>query len=475
MSRFGDILKSLIDQYEMKNNTVAEAVNYDKSYISKWLNSNVLPSPNEIKNICHVMSQMMAEKHISRDEHQNLSMEQRRLIYLETKNELYQSLFEAYQKDMHDRSIEKKVISVDSVQERKEILLNQLFVIRKENKRTEINILGNLVTIPRSEAVFLMEFCNDVSALEFEEGEINFFLPYDAFSQLTKGTTFIALINLFMIRSKVQSYVYRSLIENTGLVLCGENYYYVAQGNHNGIWMFENIHTDKMTTDNINRKISLNLMPTARKLIETIDLDHNYAGSMIYLTFYYPHTKCVLGMMGMQLSTALLTEQISSQLSADSSSFLFKQQQANRKALDEGKAYRFIVYREAIEKLVYEGKVFTGESVIILNPAQRLMYLQDLVKLIDRYDNLEIKVVDTFILKEVKHETLPNIYFGEGYCLFLNFPVDGKYSISLIKDAAFIQSAADSFESLWDEEELKLIDIRVVIDDYLFFCQNLTF
>lgn len=60
-------------------------------------------------------------------------------VYLETKNELYQSLFEAYQKDMHDRSIEKKVIlSIQFKNEKKYCSINSLLYGKKTKEQRSI-------------------------------------------------------------------------------------------------------------------------------------------------------------------------------------------------------------------------------------------------------------------------------------------------------------------------------------------------
>lgn len=68
-SIFGSLLRNLLEQAEVKESQLAEALNYDTTYISKWINGSKLPAARTSDRVLDKMSAFFADyTDLSRDE-----------------------------------------------------------------------------------------------------------------------------------------------------------------------------------------------------------------------------------------------------------------------------------------------------------------------------------------------------------------------------------------------------------------------
>lgn len=80
--------------------------------------------------------------------------------------------------------------------------------------------------------------------------------------------------------------------------------------------------------------------------------------------------------------------------------------------LDSGMEHQCILYREAMDDLVYRGIISIAGKESQISVMERLLYLQGLANLLDAYPNLNIRVIDGFVVDEIKHTTLPSLYLS---------------------------------------------------------------
>lgn len=60
-NRFSILLERLMGTVNLKNATLAAELQYDVSYISKWINGKTLPSEKSVAQILHVISDYIVE------------------------------------------------------------------------------------------------------------------------------------------------------------------------------------------------------------------------------------------------------------------------------------------------------------------------------------------------------------------------------------------------------------------------------
>ena len=61
-NRFGKCLRTLIEKHEVKEQALADAINYNVTYISKWLNGAKLPSEKNVDRIISGISAFLNDK-----------------------------------------------------------------------------------------------------------------------------------------------------------------------------------------------------------------------------------------------------------------------------------------------------------------------------------------------------------------------------------------------------------------------------
>ena len=60
-NRFSNLLEQLMTKADLKNYTLAQELQYDVSYISKWVSGRMLPAEKSSKKVLHVISKCVVE------------------------------------------------------------------------------------------------------------------------------------------------------------------------------------------------------------------------------------------------------------------------------------------------------------------------------------------------------------------------------------------------------------------------------
>jgi len=59
-NKFGNLLKNLIEEKNIKSKVVAQKINYDNTYLSKWITGKKLPSSRTIDAVCSKLSDIFS-------------------------------------------------------------------------------------------------------------------------------------------------------------------------------------------------------------------------------------------------------------------------------------------------------------------------------------------------------------------------------------------------------------------------------
>lgn len=103
----------------------------------------------------------------------------------------------------------------------------------------------------------------------------------------------------------------------------------------------------------------------------------------------------------------------------------------------------------------------------------RFEILNDFLEMLENYDNIKVKVIDHYLINEIKHKDLPNLYLSPTSGYFLMFPVDGIQKFSFIKNNSFQKKLICTFDNIWNDGIIPLLNGREVIDEYLSICNEI--
>lgn len=357
---------------------------------------------------------------------------------------------------------------------RRERLLHHFAKLRKTASEISVTVIGNILCMPEDELIFFMDLNHELSRFGFQRCSVEYFFPETEIGRFESGVQTVALFNLFMMQEGIELRCYRSSIKHMGLMIITDGLRYAAQGRGNSRWIFEAIDLDAGNTEAAFSAVKRELLPTARQIFRTSALSASQEEfGLVDRVFWGFHDRMLTGTVQSCFCSPELMDYVKTLVSPDKAGLLTHRREMYLSALEEGKEIRWILYRDALDRLAYEGTVSAGGTELVLSHMGRVLYLQELLRLLGKYPNLKIRVVDGYVVREIKHHQLPAVFFGKESCSFRSYTGKEEHNCSFVNDAEFSRAMRRGFDTLWNGEGIALLDISVVAEGYLDFCAGM--
>lgn len=486
MNAFGKQLKEVVSSFHLKYASVARVTGYDASYISKWINTDVLPSAHALPQICSALTNLIltscSEQQI--DEfccsHHFLEFPREQAL----KNCISSLLTRAFSSTLEDESgnlatpIRPASTACPPVKEpfvrgdRYQTFCTYLRLLSQQSSSLHMTIIGDLPCFQLEDLLFLMDLRTYINTLPFTDGSIHLLISEKSILQNDNARIMVAFMNLLMIPSRIPFQVCRSLIQMTGLIIITDNLLYRAQCRMESQWLVESFSFESREVSTTTTAITAELLPTSRPLFTSCEIVDFHSSSLLSNSYWGKRERQLVGC----LDTLYCSEDFLKSLFSvqpEKLTTCLRQHNLLINTLQKGQIHQCILYREALENLTYRGIIQFYGKELCLPVSARLFYLQGLAQLLDQYESLEIRVIDGYVIPEIKHRPLPNIYFSRGSCGFLSFPLDGTSCYCLIHDSGFRHSLEETFSTLWEGHIIHLFDLREVLFEYMDFCQDM--
>lgn len=484
MGKFGDTLKRAVEISGMKYSTIARRINFDPSYISKWINSDLLPSHKASSFICAKLSEIILED--IKDEDLIRLCEQLDIKCTEdqdiTQESIYKKLYSNYltdynlqnQKDnpiIEDNYEMKTYSTAKEMSDSQNIILRKISEYRQTSDLIEIYIISDILSCSTEDIIFLMDIKAMVDNLKFKDVIFNVFISESNISNFRNSKTAIAFLNLLMLQFDGNIYYYSTKIMQSGLIISVSNLLlYSSQLSYNDIWRLSNLTYDINKINHFNKTIKDNILPVGLKLFEIYDStcpDNIYY--MQYILSNHEDSVLIGTLDSFFLNTDLLKKllDLTNDIPCDIKDFWIKKHLINEKRISKGEEFRYIIFREAFKKFVKKGRIRLIGQDISLPIKLRLEVLESLENKLLKFQNIQVKIIDSYIVNEIKHKDLPNLYLSANSGFFLMFPVNGNSKFSHIKYEAYSYSLQNTFNSIWNEKTIPLSSSAEVVSKYL--------
>lgn len=450
-----------MNQYGLKHRSVADAAGYDVSYVSKWLNSDVMPASAAIDGVCSAIADLAAGMALCESDEERDSLRER----------LCEELRSAYEADdkTSGRRRDDKGKGAAPAFDRKAAVFAKLRQLRATEDECRLSVFADLAQLPASELVFLIDVLNYVRELDFARGGVWILLPEGGLRNMDKSVNVILLLNLLMVRSNVRLFCHRTLVSRVGLVLLGDRFVYSGQCWSRGQWLFESMSDNEAVAAKLVATLNRDIMPTAQRQFLESRFTSKPMDWRAESSFRRAHGRMVLGELSTMFCSEGLLSDIAHKLPGGGYLDRCEAQRKNLlKRLEEGGEVQCLVYQQALYRLVFEGLLFAGGVTVELSIVERHRYLQDLAMLMDAYECLSVRSTsERYIVSDIKHRFLPQLLLGEHTSCFVSFPVDGAASCCFACDRGLRAVLEHGFDCLWEGEGPYLNDLSEVIGDYL--------
>ena len=390
MTKFGELIKKTIKLSGLKYAVIADTLNFDASYISKWVTSDMIPSSRIIETVCQNYSTLLVEYTASKDRRRLFTSLD--IVYTqeaeeeELKEKIYTALLNAYKEDIANRSIcsQKTAPAQRSniSSEKRDALFKELTQYRSESNILRIYIIGDLYQFALDDIVFLMDLEYHILKLSFEIANINFYLT-DILPTNVNIKTNIALMNLLMIGHELKTTFYTVHAQCCGLIICIEDMLlYNSQLLMNNTWKLEYINYDNKRITEFKEYIIKDLSPLNQQVFETYDISDTVTNKAKNKLFYIKElTSLTNTFNGLLISTDILEiifvkiEDIPEEIK----NRCILKQRIYEKRIENGDLVKILLFRNAYEQLIYEGIINIMGYQITVPLEIRMNILENLI------------------------------------------------------------------------------------------------
>lgn len=483
MGKFGSSVKTLLSASGLKHAQIAQEISFDASYISKWINSSILPSPKAIDTIIEKLSACISDE-LSERGIDILSHELDQEVpedASELHNFLSNLLYAAYEHDLKERDFTRaemlsqdnssKNLSVSnsvsqSIKENKENILQALSLYRERSENIEITVLGDIFHFPLKDILFLMDIHYEIERLNFKTSNYTIHVPQANIVKLQDSASNIALLNWMHLQSKGSISFCENDFGGTGFILLIKDFVlYEAQILHHNRWAYISCTWNKQLISELEYSLTHRIIPSGKPLFTRRTNPSEAYTSQSDPYFSGMSDKVLSGLVDMfLLSENSLKKALSyyPNITEDQLSYCLKRHRYFWHQANEGKQIQYVFYRQAFERLCYKGVMRILDKEVILPVDLRHQVICDMYTS-SKLDNINIKMVDKFLVNAIKHKDLPNLYLSSTKSYFISFPVEDTMIFNTVADSSFHRYLHELFNAIWFDRLVMLTDAQEML------------
>lgn len=459
---FGKLIDKLIYFSGQKNYSLAMKLGYDVSYISKWINLNMLPSAKNIKNISKTTSEFIVDSssESSLDDiseyfnikfNQDNSQSKKEIIKKVIEDSIHKSFLYSYNK-FNNNDLEKHQEKNNSIQIingsiRKNYLseninINSLF-------HCEMIVLCNLFSINKEDKL------NIASIKNYENKDflkVRYIINFD--DNIDDIISDIMLfIEMVTSKSRINIELYScDFSGNTLITVVKDKFVNTSIYYNNKCLTTVTSHDDNVIEEmyntlediiNSQSRPMFNLNTSKQMILSQDYMDYIMSGDL----------KLLLGEINELFMPSDLFLELSKSIYGDDKEVLMQLKKID--AILQNVTYNsnlsIVMFESALKKYVSNGKVTFFNNTITLNLEQRQKQLDYIKKIIYNNKNIDFRVIENSLLDNIKVDENPSLYLSKNIS-FLKEEDNGKSAnYMIINDKKLNTLLSNFFEKIWIE------------------------
>ncbi len=466
---FGSLLEQILVTAGIKNYTLAGELNYDVSYISKWLSGKSVPSGKNIENIARRIADMTISTG-SRDGREKLKYRFGAADERELEEKIYSELISAYSsttgKINRDRYASNASVMVHP--DSQYALLQDYIREIDVSKPLNIAVLADFFSLDKTSKLLLAGIEKDGFRLRKMRDDIHIHFITDI-TQLKGESIYDVILFIHMLTnysltdfSLLHSHfasgklVFSVMDQYAGMNILTDNRQFLCMSSTKSKNEVNGIFQEIMALENPDRT-----MFSATGIDRMLE-SHEYIQTLVS-----PNIRWLVGHM----TEHFLSPEIFDQFVGEVFGGMESLAEEARKAylLSQNVLYKkeisMMVYDTALTDFILSGEVDFFNHRVVLNPLQRKVQMEYLRDSFRSKKNLQIKMVEEGFSADFRYITNP--------CIFLSDSIDylrlenGFYekNILLLSDKTLRNIFNRFFEEIWNNSrEVVISDLSVILE-----------
>ena len=478
---FGKLVEKLIYFSGQKNYSLASALGYDMSYISKWINSTMLPAAKNIKVICKKIANFTVNSSSDSSIDEMIS-------YFEVSVEedtdkkdalcllLEKKLNEAYNFS-NNKNNKKSVISIQGTMEnsileinprlRKVRLEDRLGSVKDEKSQVSIVLLANLFALSKEDKSHLVGIREGHSIHDNNPNvKMKFMISID--DNIDKKDI---VYNTMLLVSMINTYsgfdfdVYSCNFKSSAVLVGAKNTFsHIAMYGDNGSCIFSNTSTDKKVTSDMYDTLENMRITQSKPTFRTTTLKEMISERRYIQYIIGDNLKWYIGNITDLFMPSDLFFEIGKQVFGDSEEVMHELR--NIDTILQNATYRsrlqIIMHESKLRTYISTGKMSFFNVPIKLNIDQRQRHIEYMEKIFRENEDIKIKLVQDNLVEDFKYNKDTSIYLSNNVSYLKQDAEDrnkeGEYLI--VKDKKMDKMFKQFFDEVWENDKYSYGDSK---------------
>lgn len=474
-NRFSALLESLMDTAEIKNYTLAQELQYDVSYISKWISGKMLPSEKSVDKILESISLCVVRDATDKGREQ-LHKDYHVPNPEELKAAIYDNLVAEYNyvKEL-EKALGTNIAPLTTFYP--ELALPQFIekmhhpVLRRV-KSLEIMAAFDLLAMDHEYRLQIVSVQNDKLTDPHTYPDVHFSLMihFDAEQWDTIYDT-IFLINMLTNLTKVDFQLYGGMqafgrlmfvvnhdFSISGMLISGDRCLAVTMNEEEAACevLFKNV-------DALCNREKLLFRSTSMK--DMVD-EYSYVHTLLS-----PNLRWIIGHMTEHFMPDDLFEEVIEQVASRDEWHLdvdrIRDLHQLSKSIIEESNLKLLIYESAISKLAISSELDFFDHKVHLTPEQKIRYMEYLLDLCRNSTNLEIRMIYGRLVSDFQYNASPSIFLADAFSYLRLDSLADKNNVMIINNPDMKKVFCNFYNNIWNDESGIVIADRNAISSYI--------
>lgn len=481
---FGELLGKLLYLSNQKKSSLAKALGYDISYISKWINSKNLPSSKNANTICKDIANFIVEsltestsddivKYFEIDIKENedtrvylLNIIEKYLkkSYLSTTGNINKGaiLQETYTQERYNST------NYVNPRLRKKFLAEDVIGYVEKNEKLDILICADIFHVPMEDKIALSSSSQELNNIERENNlNIKFLTGF-------KYDKEDVLINAMVILNMVSSY-YKMNFEmyncdvahSTGAFIVKNKLSYFGVFRPDGASLLTNISKEKEAVNEFYYSVE-SLLKSQGNLIYNKKSSIDIIKDTTYMQYIMGHDpRWLIGNINELFMPEDLFLEIAESIFGHDEDIMNKLKKINifLHNLTYKSELKVLIYQSEINKYISSGELSFFNIPVTLNFKQREKHIRHLEKILKESNDIEIRIIDGKIVEDFKNEENASMFLSKDMKMIKMNIQKEKHQYAIAIDDDFKNMCDDLFDAMWEmEEDLICKDKLYILD-----------
>ena len=473
-NRFSNLLEHLMDVAELKNATLAKELQYDVSYISKWLGGQ-LPSAKSDEAVMQGISRCVARK--STEAGRKKLLEDYQVSSLrDLEGAVYDHLMAEYtyvrntQKDT-DSAVAPKTMFFPKLNMRQYIMRMHHPVLRRV-KSLDIMALMDLMAMDREYRMQIARIESGSSSQQWSYPDVHFSMIIDL-DNIHKDHVYdvVFLLNMLTDMTRIDFRLYGARNAFGRAVFAVKDEFSIsAMLTQSQECMSVVVSEDAENTNVIYSAIQAlcrreRLLVRKTSMVELLT-DNTYARSLIAA-----NQRLLFGHLTEHFVPGELLETLMAELGQDHTPVVSAEQMRWIHALSERRfeelPIQILFYEAALSSFAVEGIVDFYNLKIRLTPAQRLLYIRNLRRILMDNPNLEIKLIYGRLYHDFQYNANQYVFLTDSNAFLSLDNHEFQDSLYIVNHADMHEAFSCFYDEVWNNREDVVISDRDTVLAYI--------